>query len=221
MPMANGLISSGIVLIIIGAIIAMFTYGPTMKIQKNFEDFDSACNQIEEELDAAYDIKTYTQEDMQRRDYEIDRLQNRLQECYYYRGEVAEDMFLGPGVLYSTSLIGIFTGVFFIFLGIVYWGGSSIYRRYKDKKIQRPQLVPVQPENIRVISTPPDMFFEELGNEEIKENVFNVIKNDPNVSRTEISNLLYIDELDVELSLKDLIDEGRILDNDYGFQVLK
>jgi len=87
-----------------------------------------------DKLDAAYDIKTYTQEDILRRNYEIDRLQNRLQECYYYRGEVAEDMFLGPGVLYSTSLMGIFTGVFFIFLGILHYGVSVLYHKYKDTK---------------------------------------------------------------------------------------
>lgn len=219
--MANGLISSGIVLIIIGAIIATFTYGPTMKIQKNFEYFDSACNQIEDELDAAYDMKVNNQEDMQRRDYEIDRLQNRLQECYYYRGEVAEDMFLGPGVLYSTSILGIFLGAFFVFLGIVYWGGYSIYRRYKAKRIQSLPIIPVQSENTRIVTPTPDLYFEDFGDQKIKENILNVIINDPNVSRTEISNLLYIDELDVELAIKDLIDDGRILDTGYGFELLK
>jgi len=46
--MANSLIHFGITLIVLGSIAAFFTYGPAMKIQKNFEYFDSACNQIED-----------------------------------------------------------------------------------------------------------------------------------------------------------------------------
>ncbi len=64
-------------------------------------------------------------------------------------------------------------------------------------------------------------FYSESDEEEIKENVFNLLKKDPAVSKTEISNVLSIDELDVELSLADLEDEGRIKSNDDGYEIIE
>ena len=154
-----------------------------------------------DKLDAAYDIETYTQEDILRRDYEIDRLQNRLQECYYYRGEVAEDMFLGPGVLYSTSILGIFLGVFFIFLGIVYWGGATLYHKYKDTKTAQISLKPQYDEYMEKIT------------------ILNILKENSKTTREDIKNITNFDESEIDQVIKDLVEEERIVDFGNKFQI--
>ena len=64
-------------------------------------------------------------------------------------------------------------------------------------------------------------FYEDLDEEEVKESVFELLKTDPNISKTEISNVLSIDELDVELAIKDLVDEKRIKSKEDGFEIIE
>lgn len=64
-------------------------------------------------------------------------------------------------------------------------------------------------------------FYTDSDDEEIKENVFNLLKKDPTISKVEISNVLSIDELDVEMSLTDLEDEGRIKSKDDGYEIIE
>jgi len=64
-------------------------------------------------------------------------------------------------------------------------------------------------------------FYEDIDEDEIKENVFNLLKTDPKISKSEVSNVLSIDELDVELAIKDLIDEGRIKSKEDGFEIIE
>ena len=63
-------------------------------------------------------------------------------------------------------------------------------------------------------------FYEDLDEEKIKESVYDLLKTDPKISKVEISNVLSIDELDVELALKDLIDENRIKSKEDGFELI-
>lgn len=62
-------------------------------------------------------------------------------------------------------------------------------------------------------------FYEDIDEEEIKDSVFSLLMTDPKISKSEISNVLSIDELDVELAIKDLIDEGRIKSKEDGFEI--
>jgi len=62
-------------------------------------------------------------------------------------------------------------------------------------------------------------FFEDIEEEEIKESVYELVKTDPKISKLEISNVLSIDELDVELAIKDLVDENRIKSKEDGFEI--
>lgn len=62
-------------------------------------------------------------------------------------------------------------------------------------------------------------FYDDIDEEEIKESVFNLLKTDPKISKSEVSNVLSIDELDVELAIKGLIDDGRIKSKDGGFEI--
>lgn len=64
-------------------------------------------------------------------------------------------------------------------------------------------------------------FYDDIDEDEIKENVFNLLKTDPKISKPEVSNVLSIDELDVELAIKDLIDEGRIKSKEDGFEIIE
>ena len=64
-------------------------------------------------------------------------------------------------------------------------------------------------------------FYDDIDEDEIKENVFNLLKTDPKISKSEVSNVLSIDELDVELAIKDLIDEGRIKSKEDGFEIIE
>ncbi|MCC7571896.1 MAG: hypothetical protein KO464_00725 [Candidatus Methanofastidiosum sp.] len=64
-------------------------------------------------------------------------------------------------------------------------------------------------------------FYEDIDEEEIKESIYNLLKTDPRISKSEISNVLSIDELDVELSIKDLMDEGRIKTKEDGFEIIE
>lgn len=64
-------------------------------------------------------------------------------------------------------------------------------------------------------------FFEDIDEEEIKESVYELLKTDPKISKSEISNVLSIDELDVELAIKDLVGEGRIKTNEDGFEIIE
>lgn len=64
-------------------------------------------------------------------------------------------------------------------------------------------------------------FFDDLGEEKIKENVYDLLKTDPKISKSEISNVLSIDELDVELAIKDLIEENRIKSKEDGFELIE
>lgn len=63
--------------------------------------------------------------------------------------------------------------------------------------------------------------FEDIDEEKIKESVFDLLRTDPKISKSEISNVLSIDELDVELALKDLIDENRIKSTESGFELIE
>ena len=62
-------------------------------------------------------------------------------------------------------------------------------------------------------------FYEDIDEEEIKESVYELLKTDPKISKSEISNVLSIDELDVELAIKDLVDENRIKSKEDGFEI--
>jgi hypothetical protein len=62
-------------------------------------------------------------------------------------------------------------------------------------------------------------FYDDIDEEEIKESVYELLKTDPKISKSEISNVLSIDELDVELAIKDLVDEGRIKSKEDGFEI--
>ena len=62
-------------------------------------------------------------------------------------------------------------------------------------------------------------FYDDVDEEEIKESVYELVKTDPKISKSEISNVLSIDELDVELAIKDLVDEGRIKSKEDGFEI--
>ncbi len=62
-------------------------------------------------------------------------------------------------------------------------------------------------------------FYEDVDEEEIKESVYELLKTDPKISKSEISNVLSIDELDVELAIKDLVDENRIKSKEDGFEI--
>jgi predicted HTH transcriptional regulator len=62
-------------------------------------------------------------------------------------------------------------------------------------------------------------FYDDVDEEKIKESVYELVKTDPNISKSEISNVLSIDELDVELAIKDLVDEGRIKSKEDGFEI--
>ena len=64
-------------------------------------------------------------------------------------------------------------------------------------------------------------FFDDLDEEKIKENVYDLLKSDPKISKSEISNVLSIDELDVELAIKDLIDENKIKSKEDGFELIE
>ncbi len=64
-------------------------------------------------------------------------------------------------------------------------------------------------------------FYDDVDEDEIKESVFDLLKTDPKISKTEISNVLSIDELDVELAIKDLIDEGRIKSKEDEFEIIE
>lgn len=63
--------------------------------------------------------------------------------------------------------------------------------------------------------------FEDIDEEKIKESVFDLLRTDPKISKSEISNVLSIDELDVELAIKDLIDENRIKSTESGFELIE
>ncbi|KYC54786.1 MAG: OB-fold nucleic acid binding domain protein [Candidatus Methanofastidiosum methylothiophilum] len=64
-------------------------------------------------------------------------------------------------------------------------------------------------------------FYDEIDEDEIKESVYDLVKTDPNISKSEMSNVLSIDELDVELAIKDLVDDGRIKLKDDGFEIIE
>ncbi|NYT03828.1 MAG: hypothetical protein GKC00_03875 [Candidatus Methanofastidiosa archaeon] len=64
-------------------------------------------------------------------------------------------------------------------------------------------------------------FYDDIDEEEIKESVYELLKTDPKISKSEISNVLSIDELDVELAIKDLVDEGRIKSKEDGFEIIE
>jgi len=64
-------------------------------------------------------------------------------------------------------------------------------------------------------------FYEDVDEEEIKESVYELLKTDPKISKSEISNVLSIDELDVELAIKDLVDENRIKSKEDGFEIIE
>ncbi|HNZ61154.1 MAG TPA: hypothetical protein PKH48_06970 [Methanofastidiosum sp.] len=247
--MGNNIIYFGLVLIILGAIIAALTCGPAMYTQKTFEEFDNECRDLEDQLRAAYDIKASTEEETMQKSNEIDRLQDRLQECYYYRGEVAENMFIGPGIFYSGSILMIIIGTFFIIAGGIYSGLNSFYNKKNKSQIVRGQanqnnfsrifdnsensaninskIAASQPNELcdefiveEEIGVVEEVLFDGTYMDEIKEDVFKLIFNNPNISKSEISAALGIDELDVIIIIKDLIDEGRILDTGERFILL-
>lgn len=64
-------------------------------------------------------------------------------------------------------------------------------------------------------------FYDDIDEDKIKESVYDLVKTDPNISKSEISNVLSIDELDVELAIKDLVDDGRIKLKDDGFEIIE
>ncbi|MEN6378297.1 MAG: hypothetical protein ABFD15_01790 [Methanofastidiosum sp.] len=268
--MSNGLINAGIVLIVLGSVIAILTYGPTMDTRKTFEEFDNNCKVLEKQLQEARDTKIYNEEQLMQNNHQISNLEDSLQECYYYRGEVAENMTFGPSLFFSGSKLIIFIGTFFMAVGGLYWGGSAFYRIYKSNKskavstktnpsinINSPNILNKKSTIIRPNDTKEETyeevniseveealheteelmgefseevltnevteekgnmtFYEDLNEENIKENVYDLLKTDPGISKSKISNVLSIDELDVELAIKDLIDEGRIIDTGKRF----
>jgi predicted HTH transcriptional regulator len=54
-----------------------------------------------------------------------------------------------------------------------------------------------------------------------KISVLNLLKENPQITKEEIRGITNFDELEIELAIKDLIDDGRILDTGYGFELLK
>ena len=273
--MSNGLINTGIVLIVLGSVIAILTYGPTMDTRKTFEEFDNNCKVIEKQLQEARNTKIYNEEQLMQKNHQISNLEDSLQECYYYRGEVAENMFFGPSLFFSGSILIIFIGTFCMTVGVIYWGGSAFYRIYKNNKSKavstktnpsininrtnilnkKPMIIPpnglneetyeevniseveealheTEIEELMEEVSEDDLtnevteeestmvFYEDLNEETIKENVYDLLKTDSSISKSEISNVLGIDELDVELSIKDLVDEGRIIDTGERFILL-
>jgi len=273
--MSNGLIHTGIVLIVLGSVIAILTYGPTMDTRKTFEEFDNNCKVLEKQLQEVRNTKIYNEEQSMQKNHQISNLEDSLQECYYYRGEVAENMFFGPSLFFSGSILIIFIGTFCMTVGVIYWGGSAFYRIYKSNtskavstktnpsiNINSPNILNKKPtiicpndskeetyEEVNISEVEEALheieieelmeevseevltnevteekgnmaFYEDLNEEKIKENIYDLLKTDPKISKSEISNALSIDELDVELAIKDLMDEGRIIDTGKRFIIL-
>ncbi|MFA5559672.1 MAG: hypothetical protein WDA59_09550 [Methanofastidiosum sp.] len=122
------------------------------------------------------------------------------------------------------------------FFGIIvtYWGWNDLHKpKYQikdDKELRKiadnaaknfldkvPKYTPIifYPDGtVKTMKPQYDDYMEKIS-------VLNLLKENPQITKEEIRGITNFDELEIELAIKDLIDEGRILDTEYGFELLK